>query len=841
MTLTRREFIKANAAAAAATAAGVTLPGGNLALAQGAKDDGVRWDKGVCRYCGTGCGVLIGVKDGRVVATQGDPDAPVNKGLNCIKGYFLAKIQYGKDRLTQPLLRKKDGRYDKNGEFTQVSWKEAFDVMEEKCKAALKASGPSAVGMFASGQWTIWEGVAGAKFMKAGLRSNNIDPNARHCMASAVAGFMRTFGIDEPMGCYDDAEHADAFVLWGANMAEMHPILWSRVTDRRLTAQHVKIAVLSTFQHRSTELADLELIFKPQTDLAILNYICNYIIQSGAVNEAFVKRNVTFHRGVTDIGYGLRPNHPLEQVAMNNGYPGADGKPKGDPNRFTPISFEEFKQFVSEYSAEKVSQLSGVPKDRLEALAKLYADPKTKVTSYWTMGFNQHTRGTWVNNMIYNVHLLVGKIAEPGNSPFSLTGQPSACGTAREVGTFSHRLPADLVVMNPKHREMAEQIWKLPAGVIPGNVGYHAVLQDRMLKDGKLNFYWTFCTNNMQAGPNMSQERYPGFRDPRNFVVVSDAYPTVTAVAADLILPAAMWAEKEGAYGNAERRGQFWRQQVKAPGESRSDLWHIVEFSKRFKTDEVWPAEILAKSPEYKGKTLYEVLFANRDTTKYGLKEIQQGFDNDEAKAFGFYIQKGLFEEYAAFGRGKAHDLAPFDTYHKARGLRWPVVDGKETLWRFREGYDPYVKKGEGVRFYGNPDGKARIFALPYQPAAEVPDADYDLWLCTGRVLEHWHTGTMTRRVPELHKAMPDAWVYMHPEDASKRGLKRGDPVKVATRRGEILTRVETRGRNKPPVGLVFVPFFDEHRLVNKLTLDATCPISKETDFKKAACKVLKA
>ena len=164
-----------------------------------------------------------------------------------------------------------------------------------------------------------------------------------------------------------------------------------------------------------------------------------------------------------------------------------------------------------------------MPKDKLEALAKTYADPKTKVMSFWTMGFNQHTRGTWVNNMIYNVHLLVGKISEPGNGPFSLTGQPSACGTAREVGTFAHRLPADMVVMNPKHREISEKLWKLPAGTIPGQIGYHAVLQGRMLKDGKLNFYWTSTTNNMQAGPNINAERYPGFRNPENFIVVSDA------------------------------------------------------------------------------------------------------------------------------------------------------------------------------------------------------------------------------------------------------------------------------------------------------------------------------
>ncbi len=840
MQVTRRELIKANAVTAAASVIGISVPGAS-ALAQSGSSDGVRWDKGVCRFCGTGCGVLIGTKDNRVVATQGDPDAPVNKGLNCIKGYFLSKIMYGKDRLTEPLLRMKDGKYDKNGEFAHVSWNHAFDVMEEKCKAALKAGGPKAIGMFGSGQWTVWEGYAASKLFKAGFRSNNIDPNARHCMASAVAGFMSTFGIDEPKGCYDDVEHADAFVLWGSNMAEMHPIIWARITDRRLTAKHVKLNVLSTFTHRSSELADSELIFKPQSDLAILNYICNYIIQSGAVNVEFVKRNVNFRKGVTDIGYGLRPNHPLEQVANNNGYQGADGKTKGNPGASAPMSFDEFKQFVSEYTLDKAHEISGVAKDKLEALAKTYADPKIKIVSYWTMGFNQHTRGTWVNNMIYNVHLLVGKISEPGNGPFSLTGQPSACGTAREVGTFAHRLPADMEVTNPQHRETAEKLWKLPPGTVPDWIGLHAVAQSRALKDGKLNFYWSTTSNNMQAGPNINGETWPGFRNPANFVVVSDAYPTVTAMAADLILPSAMWVEKEGAFGNAERRTQFWRQQVRAPGQAKSDLWQYIEFSKRFKVEEVWPAELLEKSPQFKGKTLFDVLYANGQVNKFPLSELQNGFDNDESTELGFYLQKGLFEEYASFGRGHGHDLAPFDSYHQARGLRWPVVDNKETLWRYREGFDPYVKKGEGVKFYGKPDGKAWAFALPYQPAAEAPDAEFDLWFSTGRVLEHWHTGTMTRRVPELYRAMPDAWLYMHPEDAAKRGLQRGDTVKVATRRGEIATKVETRGRNKPPQGLVFMPFFDEHRLVNKLTLDATCPISKQTDFKKCACKVVKA
>jgi nitrate reductase NapA len=494
------------------------------------------------------------------------------------------------------------------------------------------------------------------------------------------------------MGCYDDIEHADAFVLWGSNMAEMHPILWTRVADRRLSDSRVKVAVLSTFEHRSFDLADVGLIMQPQSDLAILNFIANYIIARNKVNKDFVSKHVNFKRGVTDIGYGLRPNHPLQQKAKN-----ADRA--GDSE---PINFDEFAAFVKPYTAKYVSKLSGLSEAQLNALAELYADPKIKVMSFWTMGFNQHTRGVWANNLIYNIHLLTGKISTPGNSPFSLTGQPSACGTAREVGTFSHRLPADMVVTNPEHRKHAEHLWKVPAGTIVEKPGYHAVEQNRMLKDGKLNAYWVQVNNNMQAAANMMEEGLPGYRNPDNFIVVSDAYPTVTAQAADLILPTAMWVEKEGAYGNAERRTQFWKQLVNAPGEARSDLWQLVEFSKRFTTDEVWSAQLLAANPSYKGKTLFDVLFKNGQVDKFSNKELDPEYDNYEAKAFGFYIQKGLFEEYAAFGRDHGHDLAPFDVYHQERGLRWPVVNGKETRWRYKEGFDPYVKPGKDFEFYGN-------------------------------------------------------------------------------------------------------------------------------------------
>jgi nitrate reductase NapA len=484
---TRREFIKTAVAASVANSFGMWVPPEARAQAE-ALEAGWNWDKSVCRFCGVGCGILIATKKGRVVAVKGDPESPVNRGLTCIKGYFNATIMYGEDRLTRPLLRTKNGKYDKRGQFTPVSWDTAFDVMEQKFKEYYRAAGPSSVAIFGSGQYTIDEGYAAAKFMKAGIRSNNLDPNARHCMASAVAAFIQTFGMDEPPGCYDDIELTDAIVCWGANMAECHPMLWSRVTDRKLTHKKTKIVNLSTFTNRCSDLADLEMIFAPQTDLAIMNFIARYMIETDAVNWDFVNKHCVFAMGPSDIGYGLPPEHPREQGQKMRGKAGAHWT----------ISFEEFKKELAPYTGEYVSKLSGVPQEKLIELAKLYADPELKVISFWTMGFNQHTRGTWVNEQAYMIHLLGGKISTPGSGAFSLTGQPSACGTAREVGTFAHRLPADMVVFNKAHRDRAENLWKLPSGTLNPKIGTHAVKMMRHLKAGKVRFLWSMVTNPFQ-------------------------------------------------------------------------------------------------------------------------------------------------------------------------------------------------------------------------------------------------------------------------------------------------------------------------------------------------------
>lgn len=765
---------------------------------RGNPEKDLKWDKAPCRFCGVGCSVLVGVKDGKIMAVKGDPKSSVNQGTLCVKGYALPFIQYADDRLTKPLIRMKNGKYDKGGELTEASWDEAMDLIVKKVKKTIREKGPSAVAMYGSGQWTIWEGYAASKIWKGGLASNSLDVNARHCMASAVAGFMTTFGMDEPMGSYDDFDKGDAFILWGANIAEMHPILHSKISDRLLSNPKGKLINLTTITNRSSDLADKEIIFKPQSDLAIANGIAKIIIEKNQVNHDFLEKHVLLKKGKENIGYGMDDNFKFKEKAEL-------------------IDLEEYKSSVSKYTPEYVEEISGISQSDLLDLAEIYGNPETKVISLWTMGVNQHTRGTWMNNLIYNLHLLTGKISEPGNQPYSLTGQPSACGTCREVGTFTHRLPADMVVTNRKHRARTEKIWNIPAGTIPAKPSYHAIAMMQALDRGDLEVFWSMTVNPFQAYPNLNRYKKGALKDGR-FIIVSDVYPTRSTEVADVVLPSAMWVEKEGAFGNAERRTHFWNKMVDAPGESKSDLWQLVEFAKRMGL-----SNLFDYSP-----------------SDYPLPEGHNSSDASEAS--GFYLEKAIWEEYRKFGLGHGHDLAPFDEYHNSRGLRWPVVDGKETLIRYREGYDPYVEKGSDVQFYGNKkqDNKATIWFRPYEPPPEIPNEEYPLWLCTGRVLEHWHSGTMTRRVDDLNKSYPHATANLHPEDAKNAGLVSGDKVKLISKRGKITIHVEVGGRVTPQKGMVYVPWFDEDVMINNLTLDAYCPISKQPDFKKCAVKIEK-
>ncbi len=770
-TLNRRTFLKRMAAGAAMASAASLIPGITFA------DEGqyaglsgtLTWKKAPCRFCGVGCGLLIGIEDGKAVAVKGDPASPVNKGLACVKGYHSIMAIYGKDRIRQAMVRR-------NGKLESVPMEEALDLVAQKMTETIEQYGKDSVAMYGSGQWTIPDGYVASKFFRAGIGTNNVEANARLCMASAVTGFLSSFGADEPMGCYEDIDHADVFVLWGNNMAEMHPVLFSRILEQRLKRPEIEIIDLATRTTRTSKAADRSFIFKPHTDLALANGVCREIIKNGWVNHSFVDNHVSFKTGKTNIGYGLEDGFAFVDKAE-------------------ATDFDGYTALVDPYTPEHVEETSGVSADDLRYLAGVYGDPNKKVMSLWCMGMNQHSRGTWINNLVYDIHLLVGKISTPGNSPFSLTGQPSACGTVREVGTLAHKLPKG-VVANPEHRQFAADIWGVPVQKLDPKPGFHTMAMFRALDRGELRFMWIQVTNPMVTLPKLSRYR-DGIKKDGRFIVVSDIYPTPSTDIADVILPTAFWIEREGLYGNSERRTQHFDGMLEPPGEAMSDSWQLIEVARRMGYGDLFPW--------------------------------------DEKN----HVEES-WNEYIQFHEGPRHGMGSYEELKKKPGIMWPYVDGIETKWRYNAKYDP-AAEGDSFDFYAKPDHRAWIWFRPYEPPAEKPNAEYPFWLNTGRVVEHWHTGSMTRRIPILHQAMPRGYAELNKNDANRMGIRTGDSVRLTSPRGSIVIPAAVEERGSPPEGQVFVPFFDETMLINELTLDSMCPISKQPDYKKCAVRVEKA
>jgi nitrate reductase NapA len=438
---------------------------------------------------------------------------------------------------------------------------------------------------------------------------------------------------------------------------------------------------------------------------------------------------------------------------------------------------------------------------------------------------------------VHGIHLLSGHFGKPGDAPTSLTGQPSACGTAREVGTLCHALPGGRLVANPKHRAQCETHWNLPAGRIKETPGYHTVLLWEKFctptdKGGDIHTMLVQVTNPGQTLPNLKKLFGPKKNLEDKFLIVSDVYPTATTELADLILPAAMWVEKNGVVGNSERRTQQWFKMVQPPGEAREDAWMTIAIARRL---------FELGHPGMKDQD-GNFIFTFKDDAGIEVPAW------DYAHYHDINVDRALYDDYRPLTFLKHKHVAPYDLLAKHTGLRWPVVeqpDGsfRETRFRFSAFDDPFVAKGKDIDFYHSvtEDGRAQIWFCPFERHPEEPDEAYPFWLCTGRVIEHWHSGTMTMRVPQLRGSMPNNYCELHPEDAAAAGIKNGDAMVISTRRGELTLTAWLNGRGRPPKGSLFVPFFDEKRLINMITLDAHCPISKEPDYKKCAARIRKA
>lgn len=451
--------------------------------------------------------------------------------------------------------------------------------------------------------------------------------------------------------------------------------------------------------------------------------------------------------------------------------------------------WEKLAPFLAEYPPELVAELTGLSEEDIRTAAQWIGEA-AEFMSLWTMGLNQSTHGTWQTNAICNLHLVTGKICRPGSGPFSLTGQPNAMG-GREVGYFSHGLPGQRTVAREEDRTFVEKLWKLPSDTIRSDMGADAVTMFKKIESGEIKALWIIGTNPVvtmprRAGVVKALER-------AELVIVQDVYhPTETGRYADVLLPGAVWAEAEGTMVNSERTVTLMQKAVEPPGDAIPD-WEII----------VRLAGAL-------------------------------GFGD----AFSYRNAEQIFNEI----RESANPLSGYDlrgmSYEQLRcgAMQWPCGAGEKTGQAIR------YRDAAGHLHFPTKNGHARLFARPYLPPAEMPDAEFPIILTTGRVVNQWHTMTKTGKVDQLNKLNPGPFVEIHPEDASLLDIHEGQNVEVSSRRGMGLypARITDRIRQ----GVCFVPFhwndlFGEKLAINEATSDAVDPISKQPEFKFCAVKLV--
>jgi len=754
MSLSRRDFLKASALTAAATAIGVQpLFGSKLFAAP--LQDGVTWHKTVCRFCGVGCGVMLGVKGGKPFGIKGDKENTINKGLLCVKGFYLNRMITGKNRLLSPMVRKE-------GKLVKVTWDEAMNTVANKFKDIIAKNGPNALGFYGSGQGQTEETYLANRLFKGYIGTNNVEGNPRLCMASAVGGYTTTFGADEPIGTYQDIDHCNLFLIIGSNTAEAHPVIFDRLVQRKKANPNCKFIFIDPRKTPTNKIVDLHLQVKPGYDLAIMHSIARQLIKDGYTDEQFIKDSVVFSNGKE------------------------------------AISYDDYKDFLEKFTPEYAAEKAGINSADIVKAAKMFGESPTAM-SMWCMGVNQRVAGVFLNNLIHNIHLLTGKLGKPGCDSFSLTGQPNACGGVREGGALSHLLPGHRVVANEQHRKTIAEIWKTTPDKIQPTPGKHTVAMFEAVAKGEIKGMYILCTNPAQSLPNLNKY-LKGMSD--TFMVVAESfYPTETAKVADVLLPVAFWGEKEGVYGCTERRSQHLAKALNPMGEAKWDGDVIVDLAKRM--------------------------------------GYAKGFEH-------FKKPEDVWNEYLLTTKGTDMDLsgATYDRLKKVRGLTWPVPDTSHpgTWHRFTEG-DPYFPKDKAGKkrmyFYTKPEGKAVIFARPDKGPEEPTSNEYPVALTTGRILEQWHTMTMTGQIPELRRAAPVPYVELNPDDAKSWSVKNKDKVKVITARGSLVLEAKVIDRTRR--GTIFIPWHWPESLTNLLTIDAVDPGSFEPEYKVAACKVVKA
>ena len=696
------------------------------------------WVKTTCGYCSVGCGMFIGVKDGRAVAVRGNPDHPVSRGLLCPKGLSEHHTIDASNRARYPLLRRRSGGAKAHkGQMMRVSWSEALDTMAMRFRDVQAQFGHQAVGVISTGQLVTEEFYTLGKLVQLGIGTSNYDGNTTLCMSTAVAGYKRSFGSDGPPGAYEDLDVADVILLIGANIADNHPILC-----RRLQSNPDKtLVVVDPRVTKTAMLADLHLPIRPRADLALINALIHIVIDHDLIDREYIEHHTT--------------------------------------------GFETLRESVRDYTPERAAEITGIAPELIYRTAWLYANAERPLIA-WTMGVNHSTKGTETVNAINNLALITGNIGRAGAAPFSITGQCNAMGT-RETG-FASSLPGYRTFDSGADRAELAALWNVQVERIPASRGlaYPDIIEAVLEK--RIRALWIIATNPIVSFPNLGalQQALEGL----DFLVVQDGFhPTPTSEFADLVLPAAIWGEKEGTYTNSERRVSKANRAVDPPGEAKSD---------------------------------FDIFLALADT----LGVRKELFPD-------WHTPADAFNEWKRVSAGRLCDYSgmTYETIEEHGGIQWPFPEGAANPQETRRLYI------DGV--FQTDDGKARLLPVAWEPFPEQPTSAFPFVLNTGRTVEHWHTRTKTANVPILERLSPNAWLEMNPRDARGLGLKAQDRVDVVSQRGRVRD-VELRVTETIAQGQVFLPFHYAEANANQVTLSAFDPISREPNYKQSAVRIEK-
>jgi len=669
----------------------------------------------ICPYCGCGCTLEMHTKDGKLVKVTTPAKGTVSRGNLCVKGKFGTYYINHPERLTHPLVKK-------NGKFEQTTWDKALDLVAKRLREIKEKHGPTVIAGLSSAKCTNEENYVFQKFMRAGLGTNNVDHCARLCHSSTVAGLAKAFGSGAMTNSITELRFADCIFVTGSNTTEAHPIIALEI-KAAVKKNGATLIVADPRQIDLVRFSTLHLRQRSGTDVALFNGMMHVILSEGLEDSEFIKQRTE--------------------------------------------DFEKFKSVVMQYTPEKVKKITGVPKEKIVQAARLYARAGAASIIY-SMGITQHTTGTDNVLSLANMAMLTGNVGKKSTGVNPLRGQNNVQG-ACDLGALPNVYPGYQQVANPQVQEKFEKAWQASLSPTPGIT---VVEMLHGAEDGSIRAMYMMGENPFLSDPNVNRVKKD--LEALEFLVCQDIFLSETAQYADVVFPAASFAEKDGTFTNTERRVQLLRRVLDPPGEAKPDWQILGEVSSR-----------LGYPMSYRSSA-----------------EIM-----DEIA--------GLAPIYGGIHHSRLQET----------GLQWPCPDDKHSG-------TTYLHKGMFSR------GKGLFNAVEYIPPAEEPDRDYPYLLTTGRILYHFHTGTMSRRVDGLDAIRPDGFFEIHPQDAGKLGLEHGEPAEVTSRRGTVRAKTVVTERSRP--GSIFMTFHYREAAANILTNDALDPVAKIPEYKVCAVRIRK-